>query len=237
MNDDNSNMKPWGPSWYPGIGYTMETKQWGSFPGDIQDSKGWSAPNVGRGMFTYAPTGKRFIGRGRLPPWACQYGELAERDAWVGRDIVGHFVLIRGITVPKETVANGVPVHVTEEGKKVCMDPDGFGPEFKMEGEPDPDVVPENMCWRFAYVGSYDSYTGKHGLIFKMADIYYQGHEVELEKCVFQEWVRPDMRKLMAGGGGDVKTIREDTNGTQWDNKDYNDGVLLAKKHAYQAAC
>ena len=205
MNYDNSEMKPWGPSWYPGVGYVMETNQWLVFPGDIQEGEGWTVPLVGRGMFTYSPTGRRFMGRGRLPSKDAQYGDSGKREVWVDRDIVGHCVLIRGIIATPDTdVMGNEPFHLTGSGKRVFMGAAEFRADFEMEG-PDDDVVPKNQCWMFAYVGGYDSYNGKHSLIFKRGDIYYPGYEVELDKCVYQEWTRPGMRGLMTKLVGETK--------------------------------
>ena len=47
-------------------------------------------------------------------------------------------------------------------------------------------------------VKSYDATTGKHALEFLLNDVPVTGICVKLEKCIFQEWTRPDVRALKA---------------------------------------
>lgn len=51
--------------------------------------------------------------------------------------------------------------------------------------------------WLFGYVSSYNSYTGKHELVFKFDNIYFKGFWVDLNQCVFQEWSSHDMQWYM----------------------------------------
>tara|TARA_B100000902_G_C27259307_1_gene889730 strand:+ start:418 stop:1074 length:657 start_codon:yes stop_codon:yes gene_type:complete len=194
MSDDNSGMRPWGPCWYPEFGYVME--QWPDWVGDIQvsSSGGGVLPDAGRGRFTHVPAGRKWGGGLRLPKWGEEHGELNEREVWVNRDIVGSFVLIRGsFTEPPYAVRGEIPFN-SICGKKVVL------PHHKHRGpmiEIDDDTH-QRLEWMFAYVSGYDSYNGKHKLVFKKGDTFYPGYYVDLDKCVFQEWTRPDMRRWMA---------------------------------------
>jgi hypothetical protein len=194
MTDDNSGMRPWGACWYPGFGYVMETNQWPDWVGDIQDKgPGGVLPDAGRGMFTHVPTGRKWDGGLRLPKWGEEHGDLDEREVWVNRDIVGSFVLIRGsFTKSPYSVRGEIPFN-TMCGKKVVLPRcKHLGPMVVID-----DDSHQHLEWMFAYVSGYDSYNGKHQIVFKKGDKFYPGYDVDLDKCVFQEWTRPDMRRLM----------------------------------------
>jgi hypothetical protein len=207
MNDDNSGMRPWGASWYPGFGYVVETKQWPDWVGDIQgvqreDGRGIiisGLPEAGRGRFTHVPAGRKWGGGVTLPKWGEGHGELDEREVWVNRDIVGSFVLIRGsFTKPPYSVKGEIPFNTTCDGKKVVKHYARHrGPIVVID-----DDSHQNLEWMFAYVSGYDSYNSKHQLVFKKGDKFYPSYAVDLDKCVFQEWTRPDMRRLMREKGG-----------------------------------
>ena len=107
----NSDLRPWAASWYPVVGY-LNGMNVPDFPeSGLRYSTGPRfpelthelyrggklvprSPMVGRGMFTYVPDGTLFSGM-KLGGWGSQYGTRSEREAWVGRDLVGNFVLIR----------------------------------------------------------------------------------------------------------------------------------------------
>ena len=222
----DSNLRPWAASWYPQKGYVWSKGIDEDFPeSNLQYCLGPRfqeliqplyrggqvvprAPKVGQGMFTYVPDGTLFSGM-KLGTWGSQHGTREEREAWVSRDMIGNFVLIR---VKRTEVLNYGPakderteLEKTEGGlsklklqfyNDVYEFPDIKHPHFRYE-------------WLFGFVRSYDSYSGKHELVFKFDEVPVTGNWVTLEKCMFQEWGRADMRLLMKKMRNEAEAHRE----------------------------
>ncbi len=215
----DSNLRPWAASWYPKKGYVCSKEIDENFPEShlqyclgcrfqekvLNLSRGGQcvpmAPEVGAGMFTYVPDGTLFSGM-KLKAWpgpgASQYGERNTREAWVGRDMIGNFVLIRvkRTEVPKSWnygVDERTALDKTEEDLS-NLKLDFYNYVYEL-----PDIKHNHFRyeWLFGFVRSYDSYTGKHEIVLKFDDIPVTDNWVTLEKCMFQEWTRADMRSLM----------------------------------------
>ena len=90
MDDDNTGLRPWAAEWTPGRGYAMDRpSDLDLLPAGLQDE------TVRRGMFTNVPADSRWQGGGlTLPPWGSQHGTKDTREAWVGRDLVGTYLLM-----------------------------------------------------------------------------------------------------------------------------------------------
>ena len=222
----DSEMRPWAAGWRPGEGYQM-TESSGEMPRfpEIPDSHleysvtpsypdettiiypgaltRPKAPKVGRGMFTYLPEGQDFNGV-TLGPWGSQYGKKNERDAWVNRDLLGQFVLIRvlrfGVDGGTSCFSDGAVIQ--RRGQKVF--------DFTNNPFEDPlvlDFYPQERKktrgdesryeWVFGYINSYNSYSGLHELVFRFGDIHFNEYWVDLDRCVFQNWTRPDVTRYM----------------------------------------
>ena len=208
----NSDLRPWAASWYPWRGY-LNGMNVPDFPeSGLLYSTGPRfpelthelyrggklvprSPMVGRGMFTYVPDGTLFSGM-KLGGWGSQYGTRSEREAWVGRDLVGNFVLIR---VKRKEPPLDKTMSLAQTELEVTEQALGeFKPEFYNEVyELASGFNSFRYEWLFAYVRGYNSYTGKHELEFKLDDIPVTGIWVDVGKCVCQEWGRADMRLLM----------------------------------------
>jgi hypothetical protein len=175
------------------------------------------SPTVGRGMFTHIPADMVFRGM-QLPAWGSEFGSRDERESWVNRDILGQFVLIRvmrtqtdmDLEVLREDMVDWIhgqrfvnfsrkpPYHengLTTYDQSVDL-------EFYPETPEVPTVEPQlnsnrRYEWMFAYLNSYNSYTGQHELVFKFDDIHFRDYWVDLDRCMFQQWTRPDMRRHM----------------------------------------
>ena len=215
----NFNLRPWAASWYPKKGYVWSKGIDENFPDShlqyclgsrfqeraLNLSRGGQcvtmAPKVGEGMFTYVPDGTLFSGM-KLKAWpgagASQYGGRNTREAWVGRDMIGNFVLIRvkRTEVPKSRnygVDERTALEKTEE-ELSNLKLDFYNYVYEL-----PDIKHNHFRyeWLFGFVRSYDSYTGKHEIVLKFDDIPVTDNWVTLEKCMFQEWTRADMRSLM----------------------------------------
>lgn len=211
--DPQDDLKPWTPSWYPGTGHCSEIKI--DFPASyLAYSNGArfeevtydlnrggqcvpTAPKVGKGMFTYVPDGTLFSGL-KLPAWGSQHGPRETREAWVARDIIGHGVLIRAKRIATPEPIPGTlhtPLDETEhELSNLIL-------EFYNDVYEFPDELSGNHFryeWFFALVKSYDASSGKHSLEFNLDDVPVTSICVDLEKCMFQEWTRPDLRGLKA---------------------------------------
>jgi hypothetical protein len=147
-------------------------------------------------MLTYVPDGTLFSGM-KLGAWGSQYGPPEEREAWVGRDMIGNFVLIR---VKRTEVLNSGPAKdECSELEKTEDELCNLKLEFYNDVYEFPDIKHPHFRyeWLFGFVRSYNSYTGKHELVFKFDEVPVTGNWVTLEKCMFQEWTRADMRILM----------------------------------------
>ena len=215
----NFNLRPWAASWYPKKGYVWSKGIDENFPHSylqyclgsrfqeraLNLSRGGQcatmAPEVGQGMFTYVPDGVLFSGM-KLKAWpgagASQWGGRDTRQAWVGRDMIGNFVLIRvkRTEVPKPWnygVDERTELEKTED-ELSNLKLDFYNPVYEFP------VIEQNHFryeWLFGFVNSYNSYTGQHEIVLKFDDIPVTGKWVTLEKCMFQEWTRADMRILM----------------------------------------
>lgn len=215
----NFNLRPWAASWYPKKGYVWSKGIDENFPDShlqyclgsrfqeraLNLSRGGQcvamAPEVGAGMFTYVPDGTLFSGM-KLKAWpgagASQYGGRNTREAWVGRDMIGNFVLIRvkRTEVPKSWnygVDERTALEKTED-ELSNLKLDFYNPVYEFP------YIEQNHFryeWLFGFVNRYDSYTGKHEIVLKFDDIPVTDNWVTLEKCMFQEWTRADMRSLM----------------------------------------
>ena len=211
----NFNLRPWAASWYPNKGYRWNRGIDENFPesnlqyclGSRFQEKALNlvrggqcvpmTPEVGAGMFTYVPDGSLFSGL-KLGAWGSQYGGRDTRPAWVGRDMIGNFVLIRvkRTEVPKSW--NDGP-DLRSELEKTEDELSNLKLDFYNDVYEFPDIEQNHFRyeWLFGFVNSYDSYTGKHEIVLKFDDIPVTGKWVTLEKCMFQEWTRADMRILM----------------------------------------
>tara|TARA_B100000405_G_scaffold278677_1_gene221629 strand:- start:122 stop:1165 length:1044 start_codon:yes stop_codon:yes gene_type:complete len=212
-NDPQDDLKSSTPSWYPDTGHCSEIKI--DFPASYLNytdgprfkevtynlNRGGqcvpTAPEVGKGMYTHVPDGTLFAGL-KLPAWGSQHGTRETREAWVARDIIGHGVLIRvkRIATPKPIPGTlHTPLDETEhELSNLAL-------KFYNEVYEFPNELTGNHFryeWLFALVKSYDAPSGKHSLEFKFDDVPITGICVDLEKCMFQEWTRPDLRALKA---------------------------------------
>ena len=141
-------------------------------------------------MYTYVPDGTLFAGL-KLP--AC-----CMMHAWVAREIIGHCVLIRAkrIATP-EPVPGTINTPLDETEHELI----NLNLEFYNDVYEFPDELAGNHFryeWLFASVKSYDATTGKHALEFLLDDVPVTNICVKLEKCIFQEWTRPDLRALKA---------------------------------------
>lgn len=223
----NSNLRPWAASWYPGLGYVWSKGIDEDFPeSNLQYCLGPRfqeliqplyrggqvvprAPKVGQGMFTYVPDGTLFSGM-KLGTWGSQHGTREEREAWVSRDMIGNFVLIR---VKRTEVLKSWNYGV-DERTELEKTEDGLS-KLKLQFYNDvyefPDIKHPHFRyeWLFGFVRSYDSYSGKHELVFKFDEFPVTGNWVTLEKCMFQEWGRADMRLLMKKMRNEAEAHRE----------------------------
>ena len=204
--DPQDALKPSAPSWYPDTGYCSETKI--DFPASYLNYSDGSrfkevtyklnrggqtaptAPEIGKGMYTYVPDGTLFAGL-KLP--AC-----CMMHAWVAREIIGHCVLIRAkrIATP-EPVPGTINTPLDETEHELI----NLNLEFYNDVYEFPDEHAGNHFryeWLFASVKSYDVTTGKHALEFLLDDVPVTNICVKLQKCIFQEWTRPDLRALKA---------------------------------------
>ena len=209
------NLRPWAASWYPNKGYRWNQGIDENFPesnlqyclGSRFQEKALNlvrggqcvpmTPEVGAGMFTYVPDGSLFSGL-KLGAWGSQYGGRDTRPAWVGRDMIGNFVLIRvkRTEVPKSW--NDGP-DLRSELDKTEDELSNLKLDFYNDVYEFPDIEQNHFRyeWLFGFVNSYNSYTGQHEIVLKFDDIPVTGKWVTLEKCMFQEWTRADMRILM----------------------------------------
>lgn len=204
--DPQDALKPSAPSWYPDIVHCSETKI--DFPASYLNYSDGSrfaevtyklnrggqtaptAPEIGKGMYTYVPEGTLFAGL-KLP--AC-----CMMHAWVAREIIGHCVLIRAkrIATP-EPIPGTINTPLDETEHELI----NLNLEFYNDVYEFPDELTGNHFryeWFFASVKSYDATTGKHALEFLLDDVPVTSICVKLEKCMFQEWTRPDVRALKA---------------------------------------
>lgn len=211
--DPQDDLKPWTPSWYPGTGHCSEIEI--DFPASyLYYSDGArfkevtydlnrggqcvpTAPEVGKGKYTYVPDGTLFAGL-KLPAWGSQHGPRETREAWVARDIIGHSVLIR---VKRIAPPNPIPGTLHTPLDETEHELSNFILEFYNDVYEFPDELTGNNFryeWLFALVNSYDASSGKHSIKFRLDDVPVTGICVDLEKCIFQEWTRPDLRTLKA---------------------------------------
>ena len=199
MDTDDNTLRRWAASWCPRLGYytppacDATRSSWKNFPANTIPSSDHATPTVGRGMFTYVPSGRCFRGCA-LPTWGLQYGTRLERDAWVSRDMVGQFVLIR-VNLPKELEPHSDLFHTTN-GVNIFS---GLQrPTLETDRDLPDDRTDLQQCWMFAFIEGYHPLTGKHRLVFKFDNTYYPNYEVDLEQCVFQHWTPPDIRRLLS---------------------------------------
>ena len=204
--DPQDALKPSAPSWYPDIVHCSETKI--DFPASYLNYSDGSrfaevtyklnrggqtaptAPEIGKGMYTYVPEGTLFAGL-KLP--AC-----CMMHAWVAREIIGHCVLIRAkrIATP-EPIPGTINTPLDETEHELI----NLNLEFYNDVYEFPDELTGNHFryeWFFASVKSYDATTGKHALEFLLDDVPVTSICVDLQKCMFQEWTPPDVRALKA---------------------------------------
>lgn len=240
MGDNQLNK--WAVEWYPKCGYLSDTKHWDGTPDGLQG--GDDAPgadtlalvDVGKGMFTYIPNGRKVVSTRGLGAWGAGIGES---EAWVNRDIVGHYVLVRvygdiDAKLPDAHVidVDGKRIYIGDALPPLIMETD-FPTDEQIEDELFTEVNP-TRGWMFACVSGYDSYSGLHSLVFRNKGVYYPGYEVELNKCVFQEWVRPAMRRLNAKRAVKVDTVtmeEEDEVGEKmWMDIQDTDAAVTNKK-------
>lgn len=209
----SNNLRACAPSWSPKTGYQSTIKS--DFPASYLNysdgarfkevaydlNRGGqcipTAPKIGKAMYTYVPDGTLFAGL-KLPAWGSLHGTRNTREAWVARDIIGHCVLIRVKRIATPEPIPGTlhtPLDETEhELSNLVLQFYNNVYEF-----------PDELCgnhfryeWLFASVKGYDASSGKHSLEFKLDDVPIINFGVDLEKCMFQEWTRPDLNTLKA---------------------------------------
>tara|TARA_Y200000002_G_C22672237_1_gene660554 strand:- start:1127 stop:1705 length:579 start_codon:yes stop_codon:yes gene_type:complete len=156
-----------------------------------------TAPKIGKTMYTYVPDGTLFAGL-KLPAWGSLHGTRNTREAWVARDIIGHCVLIR---VKRIATPKPIPGTLHTPLDKIEHELSNLILQFYNNVYEFPDELCGNHFryeWLFASVKGYDASSGKHSLEFKLDDVPITNVGVDLEKCMFQEWTRPDLNTLKA---------------------------------------
>ena len=206
----HNNLRASASSWFPNKGYQSPIKS--DFPASYLDYSDGArfkevayelcrggqriptAPKIGTEMDTYVPDSTLFAGL-KLPAWGSQHGTRETRAAPAARDMIGHCLLIRVKRIATPEPIPGTlhtPMDETEhELSNLILDfyndvyefPDHKNNNFRYE-------------WLFAYVMTYNSYTGKHELVLKFDDIPVTGNCVHLEKCMFQDWTHFDLETL-----------------------------------------
>ena len=226
MGDDtDSQLRPWAASWYPGHGYRMETSTLPLGPAtpeipsealdepvssSLQVSGSEELPLAGRGMFTHVPPSRRCAGL-TVPPWGQAFGPRETREAWVDRDLVGELILIRVVRDRTQgpswyQLTHPDPTTPTLPSLDFYHDLEDILPDWLeyhgvchhdqvihlQSWDPEPPVT----RWLFAYVSGY--YQGQHHLVFRFHGVDWPGFQVDLSRCVFQHWTRPDIRRYLA---------------------------------------
>ena len=206
-------LNPLAPSWYPN---PIEGEDGGVFIYETGRS----------GMLSILPNGlcKYTIIEYKSPPllhnqylgkctYYPSYSRLCIKENGValgpwsgnGYSLVGQYVLI--LVNRMERVQMGTSVdykiplvgeedgHMFYVGKKFyfrCEEPEEMAyteEEYKCEECPD-------YCWMFAFVDSWDSRQNTHTLVFREKDIFYTIPDVNLKRCVFQDWSNIDIEIL-----------------------------------------
>ena len=181
---DNTHLKTWMPSFQPGRGYLKEPQEWPRLPQGHKCTGLLPSLKPLDSLFVHIPKDRLPHHSRSLGAWGEGFGPRDTREAWVARDIVGQFALMRFIHLG-DTLKPCLTRHDDE-----CI----------------------GRVWMFAYISGYNSYTGEHQIVVQNRNLDTlkpeprRSYIVRLSQCIFQLWNRPDMEGVYQTEDNETQT-------------------------------